>query len=67
MMGSGGLLIGASVIIDGLGGPLASLGRLGLDAIGLQDPIFTVGAVALVLGAVIGRRARRKRPRTVAS
>lgn len=61
LMGSGGVLIGTSAVIEWLGGPLVALGRLGLDAVGLQDVIFTFGAAALLVGAAVGRRASRKR------
>lgn len=60
MMGAGATMLGAGAVIDWLGGPLVRLGHVGLHAIGLQGTLVAAGVVTLVVGAFVGRSARRR-------
>ena len=60
MMGVGASLVGVSAIIDWLGGPLVQLGHVGLNVIGIRGTLLAAGVVTLAVGALIGRRARRR-------
>jgi hypothetical protein len=60
LIGGGALALVGGAVIDFLGGTLANLGSTGLAVLSWQTALYYSGATALVVGAQLRRRLRRR-------